>query len=65
MLTHANLTRSVLDEGGRQVTHLVAAFTGRQTTYRTRRSYVLATGGLETARLLLANRDRHAAGHWQ
>jgi choline dehydrogenase-like flavoprotein len=62
VVTHANLTQIVLDESGRRVTHLaLGSLGGKRLTVRGSR-YVLATGGLETARLLLANRDRHARG---
>lgn len=62
VVTHANLTQIVLDESGRQVTHLVLRSLGGKRLTARGASYVLATGGLETARLLLANRDRHAQG---
>lgn len=62
VVIHANLTNIALDEGGRRVTHLdLRSLDGKRITARARH-YVLATGGLETARLLLANRDRHPQG---
>jgi choline dehydrogenase-like flavoprotein len=62
VVLHANLTQIALDESATRVTHLVLkTLTGKNLTARAQR-YVLATGGLETARLLLANRDRHHHG---
>jgi choline dehydrogenase-like flavoprotein len=62
VVLHANLVQIVLDESGNHVSHLLLrSLSGRRLTARAGR-YVLATGGLETARLLLANRDRHAKG---
>ncbi len=62
VVLHANLTQIALDEAGARITHLLLrSLTGRQLTVRGR-DYVLATGGLESARLLLANRDRHSTG---
>ena len=62
VVLHANLTKIALDESGAQVEQLVLrTMNGKRLTARAAR-YVLATGGLETARLLLANRDRHPAG---
>jgi choline dehydrogenase-like flavoprotein len=62
VVLHANLTKIALDESGTQVEHLLLkTLSGQRLTARARR-YVLATGGLETARLLLANRDRQPQG---
>jgi choline dehydrogenase-like flavoprotein len=62
VVLHANLTRIVLDENGTRATHLsLRTLNGHGLTVRGGR-YVLATGGLETARILLANRERHATG---
>jgi choline dehydrogenase-like flavoprotein len=57
VLLHANVTSIRLDANGQRVTELTARdLAGNQLTVRARR-YVLATGGLESARLLLSNRD--------
>jgi choline dehydrogenase-like flavoprotein len=62
VVLHANLTQIALDEGGTRVEQLLLrTMSGKRLTARAGR-YVLATGGLETARLLLANRDRHSKG---
>jgi choline dehydrogenase-like flavoprotein len=62
VLLHANLTKIALEESGAQVEHLVMqTLSGRRLIVRAGR-YVLATGGLETARLLLTNRDTHSNG---
>jgi choline dehydrogenase-like flavoprotein len=62
VVLHANLTQIVLDEGGVRVDRLVIqSLSGRRLTARGG-CYVLATGGLETPRILLANRDRHPNG---
>jgi len=62
VVLHANLTQIVLDENGTQVRQLLLrTLSGKRLTARGGR-YVLATGGLEAARLLLANRDRHPRG---
>jgi choline dehydrogenase-like flavoprotein len=62
VVLHANLTQIVLDESGTRVEQLLLrTMSGKRLTARAGR-YVLATGGLETARLLLANRDRHPNG---
>jgi choline dehydrogenase-like flavoprotein len=62
VVLHANLTQIGLDESGTRVEQLLLrTMSGKRLTARAGR-YVLATGGLETARLLLANRDRHPKG---
>jgi choline dehydrogenase-like flavoprotein len=62
VLLHANVTHIRLDSaGGRVATLLVANQVGKRCTVRAQR-FVLATGGLEVPRLLLANRDVHPAG---
>jgi len=62
LLLHANLTRIALDEGGTRVTGVsLTTLNGRRINARAGR-YVLATGGLETPRILLANRERHPTG---
>lgn len=61
VLLHANVTEIVTTWSG-AVDHLtVKTLTGKSFTAAARR-YVLATGGLETPRLLLASRGRHADG---
>lgn len=62
VVLHANLSQIALDESGTRVTHLKLQTLGGRTLSARARRYVLATGGLETARLLLANRDRHPCG---
>ena len=62
VLLHANLTRIVLSEDGNRVTGLEArTLAGNGFSVRAS-CFVLCTGGLETVRLLLANRDVHAQG---
>ncbi|MGO9932827.1 MAG: FAD-dependent oxidoreductase [Steroidobacteraceae bacterium] len=62
VILHANLTQIILDESGTRVEHLLLrTLSGRRLTARAAR-YVLAAGGLETPRILLANRDRHPHG---
>jgi choline dehydrogenase-like flavoprotein len=62
VVMHANLVRIALSQNGTRVEQLtLRTLSGRRLTARSDR-YVLATGGLETARLLLANRDRHPTG---
>jgi choline dehydrogenase-like flavoprotein len=62
VVLHANLVKIELDESGTHAQRLLLrTLSGKQLTARAAR-YVLATGGLETARLLLANRDRHSEG---
>jgi choline dehydrogenase-like flavoprotein len=62
VLLHANVTLLQLNESG---THLdcaaVKTLAGKQFSVRARR-FVLATGGLEVARLLLASRDVQTRG---
>lgn len=54
---HANVTEMRLDATGRTLDHLVLKnLHGKSFTVRATR-FVLATGGLEVARMLLANRD--------
>jgi choline dehydrogenase-like flavoprotein len=62
VVLHANLTQIVLDENGTQVKQLLLRTLGGKGLAARGGCYVLATGGLETARLLLANRDRHPRG---
>lgn len=62
VLLHANVTALRLDAGGGVLESLsVRTLTGRTFTVRAAH-VVLATGGLEVARLLLANRDVHRQG---
>lgn len=57
VLLHANVTALRLDESGvRVVSADVATLNGKRYVVRAR-DFVLATGGLEVARLLLASRD--------
>ena len=62
VLLHANVTAIRLDANAGGVTELqVRDLHGKTLTVRARR-YVLATGGLEVARLLLSNRDVQPQG---
>lgn len=62
VLLHANVTALRLDRlGGYVAAAEVATLTGKRFVVRARH-YVLAAGGLEVARLLLASRDVHAQG---
>jgi choline dehydrogenase-like flavoprotein len=62
VLLHANLTEINLDAAGGRVEHLMLrTLGGRRLTARAGR-FVLATGGLEIPRLLLANRQTQPAG---
>lgn len=62
VMLHANVTRVSLDAGGRAVERLtVRTLTGKTFTVGAA-TVVLATGGLEVARLLLANREVHRQG---
>ncbi len=62
VLLHANVTAIHLDSSGQQVLSLgVRSLQGRQFDVRARH-FVLATGGLEVPRLLLASHDVHPSG---
>ncbi len=62
LILHANCTGIQLDEHGRSVLHLnVSSLAGHAFRVRARH-YILAGGGLETTRLLLASRDVHGSG---
>src|SRR5690606_2856089 len=57
ILTHAAVTEILVDAGGRKVEHLVVStLSGRKLEVRARH-FVLAAGGIENARLLLASRS--------
>jgi choline dehydrogenase-like flavoprotein len=62
VVLHANATQIECATHGGAVTAILArTLSGARFTVRAR-AYVLATGGLEIPRLLLASRDRHPAG---
>lgn len=61
LLHHANVTRLVRAEGGKVERAVVATSPGRHVSVRAR-VFVVAAGGLETARLLLASGDATSAG---
>jgi len=62
VLLHANATDLTLDRNGTALVAIEARdFAGKRISVRARQ-YVLATGGLEVARLLLANRAVQQAG---
>ena len=62
VLLHANCTRLVASKDGRCIEHaVVQTLDGNRFGVAATR-FVLATGALEAARLLLASRDVHAAG---
>jgi choline dehydrogenase-like flavoprotein len=62
VVLHANVTAIDLDASGAAVESVqVRTLEGRRLKARARR-FVLAAGGLEVARLLLASRDRHPEG---
>ncbi len=62
VLLDANVTHIQLDDNGKRVSHLdVRTLAGRALKVRAQR-FVLASGGLEVARLLLASRDHDPRG---
>ena len=62
LLLHANVTEIVLDENSQQVLQVeVKSLGGRRAAIRAQ-AYVLCVGGIETARLLLANRKQRHNG---
>lgn len=62
LLLHANLTRIDLNEAQNNVQQvLVRSLEGQQAVIRARR-FILCTGGIETARLLLANNHQNVNG---
>lgn len=62
VLLHANVTRVCLDADGTAVERMVVRTLTGKTFSVGAGSVVLAAGGLEVARLLLANRDVHRRG---
>lgn len=62
VLLHASATHIRLDETGRRVSSLVVQSPEGKTCAVHADRFVLATGGLEVPRLLLASRDVHASG---
>ena len=62
VLLNASVTRIALNDTGSAVQSVTAAtLTGRRIDIKARH-FVLASGGLENARLLLASRDKHTTG---
>ena len=62
VILHANATDLTLEDGGRALRSVTArSLRGSKITVRAK-TFVLATGGLEVPRLLLANRAVHPAG---
>ncbi len=61
VLLHANVTQIVADAAGVVERVLIKTLTGKDFSASAAR-FVLATGGLEVPRLLLASREHHAAG---
>jgi len=59
---HANVTQLVLSEDGTSLTGIDVATLSGTTFTATARVFVLATGGLEVARVLLASNTRRPAG---
>ena len=62
VLLHATATRATFDASGKVVGQVDVTNLAGKTAFIQSQSFVLATGGLEVARLLLANRDRHPDG---
>jgi choline dehydrogenase-like flavoprotein len=62
VLLHSNVTNVQLDAGGGRVQSLAIRTLGSKTLTARAKHFVLATGGLEVARLLLASRDVHSGG---
>lgn len=62
LLLHANVTKIALDEYRRSVTHVVASTLLGRRVQVSAREVVVCCGGLETARLLLANNQEMSCG---
>jgi choline dehydrogenase-like flavoprotein len=62
VLLHGNVTRVQLDVGGNRVESLAVQTLSGKTLTATAKQFVLAAGGLEVARLLLASRDVQTSG---
>ncbi|MGO8858685.1 MAG: GMC oxidoreductase [Steroidobacteraceae bacterium] len=62
VLLHGNVTRVQLDAGGERVASLAVRTLAGKTLTATAKQFVLAAGGLEVARLLLASRDVQTNG---
>jgi choline dehydrogenase-like flavoprotein len=62
LLHHANVVEIVAGSGGRHVSHLEVAGLWTSAFSVRARVYVLAAGGIENARLLLASKSQHANG---
>jgi choline dehydrogenase-like flavoprotein len=62
VLLHANVTKIQLNAAGTCVESMTVQTLARKQLQVRARQFVLATGGLEVARLLLANRDVHHDG---
>jgi choline dehydrogenase-like flavoprotein len=62
VLLHANVTRIELNNSGEHVVQLIVRNLQGKRFSVTAKDFVLATGGLEVTRLLLANRDVHPCG---
>lgn len=62
VLLHATATQLVFDDSGQELKKVTLRNLSGKTATAHARTFVLATGGLEVPRLLLANRDAHPAG---
>lgn len=62
VLLHATATDFTFDASGRTLTQVKLSSLSGKTAFVRSRAFVLATGGVEVARLLLANRDLHTNG---
>ena len=62
VLLHATATQLIFDSSGRVLKKVVLRSLAGKTVTAHARIFILATGGLEVPRLLLANRDAHPAG---
>jgi choline dehydrogenase-like flavoprotein len=61
-ILHANLTEIQLDRNAENVTHFAYSTLQGRRGYVTAKQFVLCAGGIETARLLLANNTQRSAG---